>query len=170
MDNSKFILKSRAFWGAAGPAMGMAVQQFGLPEQVPQEANNFVSGLMAVLGAVAYFAHLFKPDGKVARVLPRNAGQAKALLPFLLLASVAAMPPYTIGCASMNAGAGFNVDDCAKLDVATFAESYVCTAVVSSTDPTEAERNAAICHHSMLAAYHTSKAICIGLAPESETP
>ncbi len=81
------------------------------------------------------------------------------LIPVTLLVSFA-----IAGCASMNQGQGFLRQDCSKLDIATFAEGFVCSQMGStSADPAQAERNVSICHHSMLSAYHGAMATCIGL-------
>ena len=66
-----------------------------------------------------------------------------------------------LGCGSGLLGIGdqWTKSDCAKLDLVTFAEGFVC-----------AGGDAEICHHSMLGAYHTGKALCLGLSDEDQPP
>jgi len=66
-----------------------------------------------------------------------------------------------LGCGADLLGIGdeWTKSDCGKLDLLTFAEKYTC-----------ASEDALICHHSMLAAYHTGQAICIGLSDEDPEP
>lgn len=64
----------------------------------------------------------------------------------------------TLGCGSGLLGVGnqWTKDDCAKLNLVTFAEGFVCSG-----------EDAEICQNSMLAAYHTGMAICLGLSDEA---
>ena len=60
-----------------------------------------------------------------------------------------------LGCGTNLVGDDWTKADCSTLDYVTFAETFVC----SSDD-------AQVCHHSMLAAYHTGMALCLGLSDE----
>lgn len=60
----------------------------------------------------------------------------------------------SLGCGTglMGIGDEWTKKDCATLDYVTFAEGFVCS------------DDAEVCHHSMLAAYHTGMALCLGLS------
>lgn len=70
----------------------------------------------------------------------------------LLLIVISAL---SCGSGLMGVGDDWTQSDCSKLDLVTFAESFVCSG-----------GDAEVCHHSMLAAYHTGKALCLGLSDE----
>ncbi len=59
---------------------------------------------------------------------------------------------------SLGIGDKWTKENCDLLDWVDFAEAYVC----SSDDP-------AVCHHSTAAAYHTGKALCLGLSDDAVT-
>ena len=61
-----------------------------------------------------------------------------------------------LGCGTQLLGIGdeWTKEDCSTLNYVTFAEGFVCSG------------NAKVCHHTMLASYHTGMAICLGLSDE----
>jgi len=68
----------------------------------------------------------------------------------------------SLGCGTGLLGVGdeWTKEDCANLELVMFANGFVCKS-----------EDAEICQNSMLAAYHTGKALCLGLsdeAPEGE--
>lgn len=67
----------------------------------------------------------------------------------------------SLSCGSglMGVGDEWTKSDCEKLDLVTFAESFVC-----------ASDDAEVCHHTMLGAYHSGMALCLGLSDEDPVP
>jgi hypothetical protein len=83
----------------------------------------------------------------------------------LLLLVLAAAVIFS-ACATLE---NWTVDSCVELDLATFAESYVCRDASWRNDLSP-EKNAELCHHTMMAAFHTGKAACIGASAAPAEP
>ena len=62
------------------------------------------------------------------------------------------------GLGLLGIGDQWTQEDCAKLDLVTFAENFVCPG------------DATVCEDTMLAAYHTGRALCFGLSDEDPEP
>ena len=67
----------------------------------------------------------------------------------------------SLGCGSQLMGIGddWTKKDCAKLDLVTFASSFVCTG-----------DDEVVCRSAMLAAHAAAMAICLGLSDEDPEP
>ena len=141
--------------GIIGISTSLGLYVAGLVDD-PNLSNAIVVGA-AIVGKAALTLVNNLMGGTLAAKL--GAGAMKgAKLGVVLLAMWLPMGCGTTFGQSLGIGDEWTKENCELLDWVNFAENYVCTS-----------EDRAVCHHSTAAAYHTGKALCLGLSDDAVT-